>query len=213
MPSLSTPVELQSAFVTDFLCNIGLPRVSVRSASTTSVSRPHRAFTCVTACIFAGSPSDPFHRRLRRIRCLLRRFDCYWLERPLPNGNCTRCKSSPLTAHIKDSRPCGSLVTSTPSAACTSGPENANADAPDAASLGPPPQPADVPNTDRRHDGAAADADDGGGRRNQADLQRGTQGGAGQRIPLPGRLGGRGRLIRTTRAAGRKKTLPGSMAA
>ena len=67
MLSLSTPVELQSAFVTDFLCNIGLPRVSVGSAPTTRVSRPHRAFTCVTACIFAGSPSDPFHQRLRQL--------------------------------------------------------------------------------------------------------------------------------------------------
>jgi len=69
-----------------FLCNAGLPRVSVRSASTTSVSRPHRAFTCVTACIFAGSPSDPFHQRLRRIRCLLRRFDCYWASDPSQAG-------------------------------------------------------------------------------------------------------------------------------
>ena len=86
MLSLSTPVELQSAFVTGFLCNIGLPRVSVGSASTTSVSRPHRAFTCVTACIFAGSPSDPFHQRLRRIRFLLRRFDCYWASDPSQVG-------------------------------------------------------------------------------------------------------------------------------
>ncbi len=69
-----------------FPCNTGLPRVSVRSASTTSVSRPHRAFTCVTACIFAGSPSDPFHRRLRRICCLLRRFDCYWASDPSQAG-------------------------------------------------------------------------------------------------------------------------------
>ena len=69
-----------------FLCNAGLPRVSVRSASTTSVSRPHRAFTCVTAYIFAGSPSDPLHRRLRRIRCLLRRFDCYWASDPSQAG-------------------------------------------------------------------------------------------------------------------------------
>ena len=81
MLSLSTPVDLQSAFVADFLCNAGLPRVSVGSASTTSVSRPHRAFTCVTACIFAGSPSGPFHRRLRQLplRLLLG-------KRPFPGG-------------------------------------------------------------------------------------------------------------------------------
>ena len=50
------------------------------------VSGPHRAFTCVTACIFAGSPSDPFHRRLRRVRCLPRRFDCYWASDPSQAG-------------------------------------------------------------------------------------------------------------------------------
>jgi len=60
--------------------------MSDRSASTSIVSRPHRAFTCVTACIFAESPSDPFHRRLRRIRCLLRRFDCYWASDPSQAG-------------------------------------------------------------------------------------------------------------------------------
>ena len=44
----------------------------------------HRTFTRVTACIFAGSLSDPFHRRLRRIRYLHRRFDCYWAEATIP---------------------------------------------------------------------------------------------------------------------------------
>ncbi len=86
MPSLSTPADLQSAFVAGFLCNTGLPRLSDRSASASYVSGPRRAFTCVMACIFAGSPSDPFHRRLRRIRCLLRRFDCYWASDPSQAG-------------------------------------------------------------------------------------------------------------------------------
>ena len=95
---VSTPVELQSAFVADFLCNAGLPRMSGGSASTSIVSRPHRAFTCVTACIFAGSPSDPFHRRLRRIRCLLRRFDCYWASDPSQTG------LSPATIHTHSRR-------------------------------------------------------------------------------------------------------------
>ena len=33
------------------------------------------------ACTLAGSPSDPFHRKLRQLRCLCRRFDCYRVER------------------------------------------------------------------------------------------------------------------------------------
>jgi hypothetical protein len=49
------------------------------------------AFTRVTACLLAASPkSDSFHRRLRRLRYLHRRSDCYRLERQLPGGNRTR---------------------------------------------------------------------------------------------------------------------------
>jgi hypothetical protein len=39
------------------------------------------AFTHVTACMLAKSPSDPLHRRLRRLRYLCRRSDCYRVER------------------------------------------------------------------------------------------------------------------------------------
>ena len=41
------------------------------------------AFTRVPACMLAKSQKDPLHRRLRRIRYLLRRSDCYRLERPV----------------------------------------------------------------------------------------------------------------------------------
>jgi len=33
---------------------------------------------------------DPFHRRLRRVRFLPRRSDCYWAKRPFPGGTSTR---------------------------------------------------------------------------------------------------------------------------
>lgn len=56
------------------------------SASTLTVSGLNRTFTCVMACISAESPSDPFHRRLRRIRCLLRRFDYCWASDPSQTG-------------------------------------------------------------------------------------------------------------------------------
>src|SRR5215471_1215814 len=39
------------------------------------------AFTLVMACTLAESPSDPFHRKLRQLCCLRRRFDCYRVER------------------------------------------------------------------------------------------------------------------------------------
>src|SRR5258705_4608360 len=33
------------------------------------------------ACTLAESPCDPFHRKLRQLRCLRCRFDCYRVER------------------------------------------------------------------------------------------------------------------------------------
>jgi len=33
------------------------------------------------ACTLAESPSDPFHRKLRQLRCLRCRLDCYRVER------------------------------------------------------------------------------------------------------------------------------------
>src|SRR5215469_15097977 len=39
------------------------------------------AFTQVMACTLAESPSDPFHRGLRQLRCLCCRLDCYRVER------------------------------------------------------------------------------------------------------------------------------------
>jgi hypothetical protein len=38
------------------------------------------AFTHVMACTLAESPCDPFHRKLRQLRCLRCRFDCYRVE-------------------------------------------------------------------------------------------------------------------------------------
>ena len=39
------------------------------------------AFTRVMACTLTESPSDPLHRKLRQLRCLCRRLDCYRVER------------------------------------------------------------------------------------------------------------------------------------
>jgi len=40
-------------------------------------------FTRVPACRLAESLNDPLHQRLRRLRHLHRRSDCYRLERPV----------------------------------------------------------------------------------------------------------------------------------
>ena len=49
----------------------------------------NRPFSHQISCaphIFAGPPCGPFHRRLRRLRCLPRRFDCYWASDPSQAG-------------------------------------------------------------------------------------------------------------------------------
>ena len=52
------------------------------------------AFTHVTACTLAESPSDPLHRKLRQLCCLRCRFDCYRVERPVPGRELHPLKSS-----------------------------------------------------------------------------------------------------------------------
>src|SRR5262249_26896691 len=59
----------------------GLPCEKVRSAPAIVVSGPARRSLNVMACTLAESPCDPFHRKLRQLRCLPRRFDCYRVER------------------------------------------------------------------------------------------------------------------------------------
>jgi hypothetical protein len=59
----------------------GLPCVTVRSAPATLFFGACSAFTYVMACTLAELPCDPLHRKLRQLRCLHCRFDCYRVER------------------------------------------------------------------------------------------------------------------------------------
>jgi hypothetical protein len=52
-----------------------------RVGSCISLFEACSAFTHVTACTLAKSPSDSLHRRLQQLRCLRRCFDCYRVER------------------------------------------------------------------------------------------------------------------------------------
>jgi len=52
------------------------------------------AFTHVMACTLAESPCDPLHRKLRQLRCLRCRFDCYWVERTSSRAGVAPLKSS-----------------------------------------------------------------------------------------------------------------------
>jgi len=61
--------------------DVGLPSIHGGSAPALHVSRPaQRSLTLRPACS-PSRPSDPLHRRLRRLRYLCRRSDCYRVER------------------------------------------------------------------------------------------------------------------------------------
>jgi hypothetical protein len=54
---------------------------SVRVGSCVNVFEACSAFTHVTTCTLAKSPSDPLHQRLQQFRCLHCCSDCYRVER------------------------------------------------------------------------------------------------------------------------------------
>src|ERR1700682_2689837 len=57
------------------------------------------AFTHVTACTLAKSPSDSLHQRLQQSRCLHCCSDCYRVERTSSRAGYSRCGPPPFTAH------------------------------------------------------------------------------------------------------------------
>src|SRR5215831_13366135 len=59
----------------------GLPCEKVRSAPAFVVSGPAQRSLSLWPARSRSSPSDPFHRKLRQLRCLHCRFDCYRVER------------------------------------------------------------------------------------------------------------------------------------
>jgi hypothetical protein len=65
------------------------------SASASPISGPAQR-SIITACKLAESLNDPLHRRLRRSRHLLRRYNCYRPERPLPGGTIPHWETAPL---------------------------------------------------------------------------------------------------------------------
>src|SRR6476660_650091 len=58
------------------------------------------------ACTLAESPGDPFHRKLRQLRCLHRRFDCYRVERTSSRAGVSPAEVQRLfTAHFFANQP------------------------------------------------------------------------------------------------------------
>ncbi len=65
----------------DCSINFGLPTKPGRVGSCISLFEACSAFTRVTACTLAKSPSDSLHQRLQQFRCLHYCSDCYRVER------------------------------------------------------------------------------------------------------------------------------------
>jgi hypothetical protein len=82
-----TPGGLMEPIRSYYSISFGLPQLHGGSAPALIVSRPaQRSLTLRPAC----SPSrlsEPLHRRLRRPRFLLRRSDCYRVERTSSGGD------------------------------------------------------------------------------------------------------------------------------
>ena len=81
-----TPAEPLGALIVRFPNGGGLPRNSGGSASALPFSRPAQRSLHVTAYALAKSLTDPLHQKLRPVRYLHGRSDCYRLERHLPGG-------------------------------------------------------------------------------------------------------------------------------
>ena len=69
--------------VTVMLGQSGHGAMMLYAASASSISVLRRS---VMACTLAESPSDPLDQRLRQLRSLRRRFDCYRVERTSSPG-------------------------------------------------------------------------------------------------------------------------------
>src|SRR6266581_2147395 len=95
-----TPAGLMEPIRSYYSINVGLPQIHGGLAPALIVSRPaQRSLTLRPAC----SPSrlsDPLHRRLRRLRFLCRRSDCYRVERTSSRaGLSPAVDQRPFTAH------------------------------------------------------------------------------------------------------------------
>src|SRR6266581_1852084 len=97
-----TPAGLTEPIRSCYSISFGLPQLHGGSAPALIVSRPaQRSLTLRPAC----SPSrlsDPLHRRLRRLRFLCRRSDCYRVERTSSRaGLSPAVDQRPFTAHVQ----------------------------------------------------------------------------------------------------------------
>jgi hypothetical protein len=99
-----TPVGPQTGSLrSPEVCDSGLPHPFAGSAPTLAVSRPAQRSRVLRPTCSRHRLSGTLHRRLRRVRYLPRRSDCYRLERKLPGGIDPTEDRRLCTAHKGDS--------------------------------------------------------------------------------------------------------------
>lgn len=95
-PAATTPVESSSALFARFPDDRNLPRFVAGSASTSALSGPARRSLSLRSACSPDHLCDPLHRRLRPLRFLHDRSDCYRLERKLPGGTASHWGIAPF---------------------------------------------------------------------------------------------------------------------
>src|SRR5204862_1500537 len=85
-PAATTPVEPLGAPFARFPNDRSLPRFVAGSASTSALAGPAQRSPSLRSACSPDHLFDPLHRRLRPLRFLHDRSDCYRLERKLPGG-------------------------------------------------------------------------------------------------------------------------------
>jgi hypothetical protein len=76
-----TPAGLMEPIRSYYSISFGLPQLHGGSAPALIVSRPAQRLLTLRPACSPSRLSDPLHRRLRRLRFLRRRSDCYRVER------------------------------------------------------------------------------------------------------------------------------------
>src|SRR6266567_2823108 len=92
-----TPAGLMELIRSYFSINVGLSQNHGGSAPALIVSRPAQRLLTLRPACSPSRLSDPLHRRLRRLRFLHRRSDCFRVERTqFPGGTFTRSRPAPF---------------------------------------------------------------------------------------------------------------------
>ena len=115
MPSPLPRQVRWSLFARPSPSSAAFPVITVRSAPAITFSGPAQRSLTLRPARSRSRLSDPFHRRLRQLRCLRCRFDCYRVERTSSRAGLAPAEVQRLfTAHCYANHEQGSRVATRP---------------------------------------------------------------------------------------------------